>query len=346
MFELKNGDNLWDFFSNYHKYSFCSGSGIVGGVYVKYHFHDIKQPLVVTFSNAGEITKTADVNNSVYSPWGFDFVRSYGVNTLSFSCFNSLSWYRELEFQQFLKLLSKHLTIFNIRLGYGSSMGGFAVSAFSNCLGFTRQLLMNPISSLSTSLAPWETRFIEAQKLNWNDDFSDGAKSICESVIVYDPLFKLDSLHARRYKNSTLLKLPGVGHSIPSHLSKLGVLKFTFEAFLYNKVVVTDFHKLVRTRRYYDGYYKWMLGAQNLHLTPLRQSIIKQHQKKIPKNTHQVIKKFNDNDIDLIRDLAIKLELINIEEAYKLMLLAHRLRPDGTFISEKLAIYKSQLRIA
>lgn len=345
MFDLKSGQNLWRFFEA-HVLSPVKGSGVVGDVFMKYHLYDDTLPLVITFSNAGEITRTTDLSDKVYSPWGFSFVDSYDVNVLSFSCFNKVNWYRSPEFHNFLKLLSPLLSIFNTKIGYGGSMGGHAISTFANCLGLKRQLLMNPISSLSSELVSWETRFSEDKKLDWAGDFVDGADCLSKSIIVYDPLFKLDALHVRRYKNSILLKLPGVGHGIPKHLNNLGLLKFVFEMFLFDKIEAVSFHKLVRSRRYYNGYYKWMLSQSNTHLTPSRQKIIREFRNRIPKKEIPKVPGFQESDVDLMRDLAIKLEGINMEESYKLMLIAHRLRPQGKLIAKKILIYKTRLGLS
>jgi len=154
MFKVITGRDIEDFGLDDDISLPFTGSGVIDDVYLKYFFYDVNAPLVITFSNAGEVTTHANLKSKSYSPWGFDFVKSYNVNVLSFSSIVKANWYRSHEVHDFIKLLSKKLSIFNEKLGYGGSMGGFAVSAFSNCLGINRQLLMNPISSLSTELTP------------------------------------------------------------------------------------------------------------------------------------------------------------------------------------------------
>lgn len=346
MFKLISGDNIVNFNRDNEMKLPYHGSGFIDDVYLKYFFHDINAPLVITFSNAGEVTSYADLDNVNYAPWGFDFVKSYDVNVLSFSSIDKANWYRSNEFQTFAKILSKQLTVFNEKLGYGGSMGAFALSAFSDCFGIDRQLLMNPISSLSQKLAPWETRFNVAKAFNWEGDFCDGAASTAQNVIIYDPLFNLDAAHIRRYNNRVDLKLPGVGHSIPKHLNNLGLLKSIFEQFLINNIDVQAFHKAVRSRRYYDGYYKWMLSKQNVHLTAKRSNVIQHHKKLIPKSAIDLPQRnISEADINLIRDIALRLGSKNNKDAHDMMLLAQKFRPNGKFINQKVIEYKKCLQL-
>lgn len=55
------------------------------------------------------------------------------------------------------------------------------------------------------------------------------------------------------------------------------------------------------------------------------------------------LKKYNNKEIDMIRDSAIALEKTNIKLAYALMLIAHKGRPDGKFIKKKLEEYNQLL---
>ena len=344
MFKLISGSSLLAFHQANKNQKPFFGCGHIGDVYLKYFFLDTSAPLVITFSNAGETTSPVDLKNKAYSPWGFDFVKGYDVNVLSFSSIGKPNWYKSEEFESFVQQLAKPLSIFSEKLGYGGSMGGFAVSAFSNCLGINRQLLMNPISSLSSKLTPWESRFQAAKALNWKSSFSDGAISKARSVIIYDPLFNLDTAHANRYQNRLDLKVPGVGHSIPKHLSNLGLLKTVFEQFLMNNVQPDTFHKAVRSRRYYEDYYKWMLSKQNIHLTHKRAEVLKYHKKLIPKSTtNSVQKNINEDDINLIRDIALRLGNKNSKDAHDLMLLAQKFRPNGKLIKQKVIEYKKNL---
>lgn len=277
-FRLLQGDNLFSLASKQSRFRSLTGSGVVGNVYLKYSFTDLDKPLVFTFANAGSVTTQQNIDDQGYSPWGFEFVKSYGVNVISFSTISPTNWYRNKDFHHFIVLLGKLVSVFNERIGYGGSMGGYAVSAYANTLEIDRLLLMNPISTLSEDLVPWETRFKHSKKnWDWSHNCYDGATSNATNIITYDPLFSLDAKHAARYHNRINLKVPGIGHGVPKHLNNLGALKLAFEMFLYNAIEPELFHKKVRNRRHYTGYYKWLLSNQNKHLTPRRASVIEKH---------------------------------------------------------------------
>lgn len=66
----------------------------------------------------------------------------------------------------------------------------------------------------------------------------------------------------------------------------------------------------------------------------------------LKKNTTQKIseKKLTKNDIDYIRDLAIRMENRNLDSSLELMKIAKKLRPNGKYITKKLNTYKETTR--
>lgn len=53
--------------------------------------------------------------------------------------------------------------------------------------------------------------------------------------------------------------------------------------------------------------------------------------------------RINSKTVDILRDLAVRYELIDLEIAYDLMNIAYKARPNGLFIQRKLDMYKSKL---
>ncbi|WP_193089800.1 hypothetical protein [Advenella sp. FME57] len=310
-------------------------------VYFKYHFCNIKKPLVITFANLGELIDEAKISEYP-SPWGFEFVKRKGLNVLSFASCRPSNWYRKRAFPAFLRDLSANLPDFPERLGYGGSMGGYGVSAFANILRMNRVLLMNPISTLNDRLVPWETRFPGGRSLSWKYGVFDGSKMNCPGYVVYDPLFKLDRLHALRYKKNIVhLKIPGVGHSTPTHLQTMKLLSPLFQAFVDGDIDCVQFHESVRKRRNIVRYYDEMLNEEFRTHTETRRRIIQnrknqflQGQINSPQNI-TIERKFADT----LRDSARLLEDIDIHKALKLMELAYQIR-QGTFIEKKIKQYR------
>lgn len=233
---------------------------IVGGVFCKYHLFDTSKPIVMSFSNAGEIFNTSRDDVTEYKPWGYDFLIKQDLNVMSFSCVDKPFWYRDEEFYQFVEQLSKITMLFERRIGYGGSMGGYAASAFSEPLKLTELILFNPISSLSSEHSPWEPRYRNQKKLSlWDDNYLDGSKSRCEGYIFYDPIFKLDRLHAEKYCYLTKVRVYGVGHKIPKHLLELGLLSYVSKQCLNRTFDTKSFYKKYRNRKRYIGYYLGLL---------------------------------------------------------------------------------------
>lgn len=248
-------------------------SGVIDTIVFKYYFHDLLKPLIVTFSPAN--ISVDEVNGEYSSPWAFDFLRRKGLNVLSFSCSSKKNWYRSEPFRKFIEILSLELPEFSEKIGYGSSMGAYAVSAYSNLLKLNRVFLINPISTLNRNLVPFETRFqTYARKFDWENGCYDGALTSAKGFVVYDPLFNLDSMHAKRYKGLIHLKVPGVGHNLPVHLNKMGILQELVAQFIDDKLDVVNFHKVSRLRRDIKRYYTWMVSEENIHLTEYRAQVI------------------------------------------------------------------------
>lgn len=334
----------------------------------------------------GMIASKEDAIDNNYSPWGYEFAKKLGLNVLSFTSFFESKWYRCEKFHDWLGKSSKLLSIFPERIGYGGSMGGYAASAFSNPLGIDRLLLLNPISSLKRELVPWETRSFEnAAKLqDWSGRFADGAETKSDGWVVYDPIFNLDSYHAKRFKNLKKIVFPGVGHQIPKHLNYLELLKPLIQSFVTNKFDSNDFYKRLRNRRNYLNYYSWLESNQNRHKTHRRNIVVQQHKRAAMEKAAQVdghglnlieqilsvaleieehdlptyekldklvdrircfgVSTLTKEDVEFFKFKAIEFERKNIHISLCLMRVANNLRPNGPFIIRKVREYEFKLQ--
>jgi len=313
---------------------------------MKYFFHDTSKPLVVTFANLGALVSRQDTANGV-SPWGFDFIKSLGLNVLSFASCRPQNWYRNPEFFDFINSISDTLPEFTERLGYGGSMGGYGVSAYANFLQLDRVLLFNPISTLNKFIAPWESRFAGGRGLNWDDGAFDGAVISCAGYIVYDPLYDLDRLHALRYQpNIAHLKVFGVGHAVPKHLMDMGVLKKIVIGFLANDLDLNAVRSDFRKRRNILRNYNWLLSSENKRLTPKRTRIIEDARNRFLRHREAGVRENTliNSDINLLRDSAVALEKTDLLKSYNLMKLAAEFRK-GPYILKKLKEYEKKLNV-
>jgi len=255
-----------------------SGHFSVEDVYCKFHITDTHKPIVVSFAGAGDFIKTQRTKLGV-SPWGFEFIKKNGGNVISFAAIDVSNWYRNAKFESFLEHVTAYIADFPSRLGYGGSMGGYGVSAFSNKLRLDRVLLINPISTLNKIQVPWERRFSSAAaRYDWGSGCFDGRHVTATGYVVYDPLHKFDKWHARRYgENIKHLRVYGVGHSMARHLQSMGMLGKLYRDFVNDSIDEHDFYVNARARRYIDQYYKRQLASFNRRLTPARKEILDKH---------------------------------------------------------------------
>jgi hypothetical protein len=253
-----------------------SNSEVIDNVHCTFDIVNFQKPIMIIFSNEATIVSKDNIYSSgLYK----DELKRLDINVIIFSGFEVFSSYRSRFFSIFISSLGVLLKVFPERVGYGSSLGGYGVSVFSETLNLDRVLLLNPISTLRHSLVPWEARFLRQQKLDWNSGLHDGAEANCQGYIVYDPLFNIDKQHAQRYSNLTPLKLYGVGHCMPLHLARLEMLSKLIMDFLNESIDESWFYQQAKNRRIYKGYYDWLLSKQNKRLNPIRAKVIKRYQR-------------------------------------------------------------------
>ncbi|MFM2198399.1 MAG: hypothetical protein RLZZ505_1831 [Verrucomicrobiota bacterium] len=263
---------------------------------IHYSFIDQSRPVVITFDNM----TAAAPNLHEREGWGLSFLNKNRFNCLSFLT-SQRNWYRGEEFQSILNafLRSKiDLSVFPERIGYGSSMGAYAAAAYGDVLSCEKLLLFHPISTLNQSLVPWETRKFTKIQYDWEGpyhDSADGCKNAENIVLFVDNIYDLDFKHAKRYLangNVRLLRTPGLGHGLPTHFAKMGVLKEIVLSCLEDTLESARYGQLMRFRRNLPRYYHWLLSEQNQHLTPKRKQIISQFQlhtiDPIPKNSAEL----------------------------------------------------------
>ncbi|MDN6309009.1 hypothetical protein, partial [Psychrobacter sp.] len=84
-------------------------------------------------------------------------------------------------------------------------MGGYAASAYASVLDADLAILLNPISSLRADATAFETRFKNPKLADWQGRYNDGVEGVkaIKSYIVYDSLFELDAIHAKRYLSAS-----------------------------------------------------------------------------------------------------------------------------------------------
>ncbi|MCJ8303130.1 hypothetical protein [Shewanella sp.] len=250
----------------------------IGDVIVQYRLINKDTPVVITFPPGSEWITEQETNEQV-KLWGFDFFKKQQINVISFIHIGQDDYFRSIELQNFIKQLGKFIAMFPDKIGYGSSRGGFAVSLHANALGLDRALLLMPLSTYSSELAPWDPKVIKVDKATKYSGYNKDASG-CKIplTIIYDPLNKFDRLHVKRYScQIQKLKFPGIGHRIARGLQDLGLLKKVVIDFVHDELDVDAFPRLIRNRRNLSYYHKGMSSNATGKLTLRRKKVIYYH---------------------------------------------------------------------
>ncbi|MCD1619382.1 hypothetical protein K7H20_15075 [Salipiger manganoxidans] len=229
----------------------------------KLHYTRGGDTLVVTFDNAGIPYKEPYDRK----PWGHKFFVGEGCSVLGVIPKSAL-WYRDdalfdvldsLRDEGFFRAFAK--VIFT-----GSSMGGYAAAAFSSLAEGAVVISYNPISTLARELAPWETGHKNGKLYNWSGRYHDSAAEIATArqvYILYDPMNRMDRLHAQRFSGPNVMHLatPFSGHGIPGVLLEMDSLKQVMREGVAETLTTVGFARMMRHRRSTSKYWKCLIEA-------------------------------------------------------------------------------------
>lgn len=233
---------------------------ITDKVLVEYHIFDINSPIIITFSPAGYVLTTKDIEQG-RNAWGFTLFKKMKINVIAFTAINEKHWFVLPEVDNYIKGLAPLLEQFPERLGYGASMGAFASTFYANELKLDRLLLITPMNI--------------PKRIN-NDINFDYAKNFKgEIALIYDPLCPVDKLCALKYPQQTqYLKFYSVGHQVIESLSNIGFLKTLVLQFIKNKINPKLFAIEARKRKNLERYYSYLKRNPTKKNTVRRKEII------------------------------------------------------------------------
>lgn len=175
--------------------------------------------------------------------FGENFLLSLGYDVL---CFKTIvnDWYQNISLQEMKNKVSQFTKHYSSRVGYGSSMGAYAILYFSETLDLQRIIAISPQFSIDRNIVPFELRWGETTSIS----FSHAQMSGCgvEVTLIYDPFDKLDKRHVSLIRQCFLkgqdIALPFTGHPSVSALSECNLLRYTIESLLCERDV--DFRKI------------------------------------------------------------------------------------------------------
>ncbi len=237
-----------------------SGREIVGDTLIEYAFFDYSQPVVICFNPAGMMLSKKDVSANAHA-WSFELLSKLEINVLAINTIDDNHWFLATDFVNQIDRLTALVFPFSERLGYGASMGAFAVTQHAKTLGINRALLFSPL-----------------QPPNRKSDYDFRGELQTEWTIVFDPFNAEDKHIARLYPlNTQFLHYYGVGHQVIESLAKTHCLKPLFLQFYTGALDVIQFYKSQSKKRSVMRYYSYMDRNPTQKNTPRRKLVIKKH---------------------------------------------------------------------
>jgi|TARA_R110000851_G_scaffold90253_5_gene197104 hypothetical protein len=254
---------------------------IIDNVVMQYHIFDTSQPLMITFPPVCQSIKNKDV--SITAPvWSFDFFAKRKLNIIAFNHIGEGNYFDSIAFISLLDKLRQEIAIFPTKIGYGSSLGAFALSLHADRLLLDKALLMMPQSTYCKKTASWDPIVVNAQDSK-NSDMTvlDGSTCKTPLTIIYDPLSLADKLHVDRYEQTaTRLKIFGVGHRIPRTLQHLDMLSEVILQFRIGTIDNDYFYRGLKERRKLSYYFRDAYKKPTVSYTNRRIIIIYWHKTK------------------------------------------------------------------
>lgn len=318
-----------------------TGYGAIADMHYKYRISNFDKPIIITFPPNREKTN----NDPSIDPFNYNFLLRYDVNILCFGVLGSHkdNYFINSEFSRFIEQLGKKLDVFKLRLGYANSKGGFGIGAYAEALNLDYAILFHPVSTKNIKLVPWDNKITtkESQHLDWSSPYGDVNMGRCKTYIIYDPLDKVDTNHAKRFPNSSHIKLYGYGHSqgyyfLAKHSNVIKDLIFDF--INTQSIDIKKLRKNSKLLRVMSFYFEQLLKVK-----PNNKILLNK------KNRLEKIVEFkkrdnedNNKNVDFLRNLSLKLEKTDPESSLKLMLMAKELRPNGPLINKKIKEYRER----
>lgn len=229
--------------------------------------------LVLSFDNLSNVNDPSLARES----WGYEFYKAEGWSHLGVMSFVK-NWYRDNALFDYLEDLAGRGFFENFKkvVMTGTSMGGYAATAFASLVPGCTVLAYSPQSTLDENLVPWEKRFKTGRKQDWSGRYGDAALTVGladNAFVLYDPGFEPDRLHAERYQGASvrLLKTWFSGHKSALFLRRAGLLKPIMLAAVDGTLTEASFYRAYRSRRnlpwYLNGLCEKALERGHLQLT-------------------------------------------------------------------------------
>ncbi|NKF51445.1 hypothetical protein G3R49_12845 [Shewanella sp. WXL01] len=245
---------------------------------MQYHIFNPSEPVMVTFPPVCQaIAKDANLDDAFV--WGFDYFAKKHMNVIAFNHIGEGNYFDSPKLLAFIDDLAPQLKQFPASIGYGASLGGFALGLLADRLQLSKALLLMPQSTYCKQTAPWDPIVVNSVPSSRSDMATLDAKN-CKTplTIIYDPLSLQDKNHMDRFEQTlTKFKVYAVGHRIPRALQHLGILNDVILQFRQGDIDEDAFYQGIRGRRYLTYYYRDAYKKPTSSYTSKRLLVIYRH---------------------------------------------------------------------
>lgn len=187
--------------------------------------------LVITFQPYG-------VPGAERRGFGEDIIPALGCDVL---CFKPLinNWYQDIATDDLKDISKSVIHAYKRRIGYGSSMGAYALFYFANVLRIQEIVALSPQYSVDPAVAPGEDRWDELRTIAFRHKWTEGGNM--KAHVFYDPFDKLDRWHFQCLRGifpcGQNFSLPFSGHPTTTALVESRQLKHFITEFVAGTLI-------------------------------------------------------------------------------------------------------------
>ena len=207
--------------------------------------------LLVTFEEAEEVRL---VNNNG-QPIAFPLAIARDWSNLCILAHGE-TWYRdEALYRYFDRLVDDGLfEDFDHVVFYGAEMGAYGAAAYSVTAPGASVFAIQPVASLTGSVAAWDPRFRDKRHLDFTSRYGFAPRMIegaSKAFICYDPYETLDAMHASMFHDHSVvhLRCPHLGGQIESDFDHMGLMGRLLAMIGEDRLTRESFYQLYRQRR-------------------------------------------------------------------------------------------------
>ena len=189
-------------------------------------FADGDDTLIVSFETVADCRATGPA----HKPLGLLVAEAHGWSHLGLIA-RAPRWYRDVEVLDFFdaQIDEAFFESFKRVLFYGAGMAGYAACAFSLSAPGATVLAIAPQATLDPEIAPWDSRFSWARRLDFRSRFGfapDMLEGSRNAFILYDPTQTADAMQATLFRQPFvhMLRSPRLYGPTPEALARMNLL--------------------------------------------------------------------------------------------------------------------------